>query len=111
FSAPITRIFSEQGEATFRSAEREELLGLLETVGAVAPVIAVGGGCLVPRELRLRAIDQAVVASLQVSPDEVVERVGDDTSRPNLAGDTRRRAAELLELRAEAYSEAHARIE
>lgn len=111
FSSPITRIFSEQGEATFRKAEREELLAVLDASHAEAPVVAVGGGCLVPRELRLRAIDQAVVASLQVSPDEVVERVGDDASRPNLAGDTRRRAEELLELRANAYAEAHARLE
>lgn len=111
FSAPISRIFSEHGEAKFRDAEREELLALLDSVTDAAPVIAVGGGCLVRRELRLRAIDQAVVASLQVSVDEVVERVGDDSSRPNLAGDTRRRAEELLELRANAYAEAHARIE
>jgi shikimate kinase / 3-dehydroquinate synthase len=111
FSAPITRIFSEQGEAAFRTAEREELLAVLDSPSEAAPVIAVGGGCLVPRELRLRAVDQAVVASLQVSPDEVVERVGEDASRPNLAGDTRRRAEELLELRATAYAEAHARLE
>ncbi|MES1186503.1 MAG: 3-dehydroquinate synthase [Myxococcales bacterium] len=111
FSAPISRIFSEHGEAKFRDAEREELQGLLDNVTDAAPVIAVGGGCLVRRDLRLRAVDQAVVASLQVTADEVVERVGDDTSRPNLAGDTRRRAEELLELRANAYSEAHARIE
>ena len=111
FSAPITRIFSEQGEAAFRAAEREELLAVLDAPSDAAPVIAVGGGCLVPRELRLRAMDQAVVASLQVSADEVVERVGEDASRPNLAGDTRRRAEELLELRATAYAEAHARLE
>jgi len=111
FSAPVTRIFSEHGEATFRAAEREELLAVLDVASEAAPVIAVGGGCLVPRELRLRAIDQAVVASLQVSADEVVERVGVDASRPNLAGDTRRRAEELLELRGTAYAEAHARLE
>jgi shikimate kinase/3-dehydroquinate synthase len=111
FSAPVARIFSEHGEAAFRTAEREELLAVLDVPSDAAPVIAVGGGCLVPRELRLRAIDQAVVASLQVSADEVVERVGDDASRPNLAGDTRRRAEELLELRGTAYAEAHARLE
>lgn len=111
FSAPITRIFSEHGEAAFRQAEREELLAILDASSELAPVVAVGGGCLVRRELRLRAIDQAVVVSLQVSVDEVVERVGGDASRPNLAGDTRRRAEELLELRGKAYAEAHARLE
>lgn len=109
FGAKVARIFAEHGEATFRQAEREELLAALAT--GAAPVIAVGGGCLVRRELRLRALDEAVVVSLQVTPDDVVARVGEDASRPNLAGDTRRRAEELLELRADAYAEAHARIE
>lgn len=111
FSAPASRIFAEQGEAAFRDAEREELLSILEAGADPAPVVAVGGGCLVRRELRLRAVDEAVVVSLQVSADEVVERVGEDASRPNLAGGTRRRAEELLELRGPAYAEAHARLE
>ncbi len=85
FGAPISRIFSEQGEAVFRSAEREELTALLEARAAAAPVVSVGGGCLVRRDLRLRAIDEAVVVSLQVSADDVVARVGQDASRPNLA--------------------------
>src|SRR5690349_17385623 len=80
FGAPIARIFAEQGEAVFRAAEREELLAVLDTPTDAAPVVAVGGGCLVRRELRLRAVDQAVVVSLQVSVDEVVERVGEDAS-------------------------------
>jgi shikimate kinase/3-dehydroquinate synthase len=110
FGKPVTRIFSENGEAEFRKAELEELTQLLDDA-TPPPVISVGGGCLVRRELRLAAIDRAVVVSLQVTADDVVERVGSDTSRPNLAGDVRRRAEELLELRAEAYAEAHARIE
>jgi shikimate kinase / 3-dehydroquinate synthase len=111
FNAPVTRIFAERGEAAFRQAESEELLAALSADAGSAPVIAVGGGCLVRRELRHRAIDEAVVVSLQVTPEEVVDRVGDDASRPNLAGDTRRRAEELLELRADTYAEAHARLE
>jgi len=111
FGAPVARIFSEQGEAVFRAAEREELGALLDARSPDSPVVSVGGGCLVRRDLRLRAIDEAVVVSLQVSADEVVARVGQDASRPNLAGDTRARAEELLELRATAYAEAHARLE
>jgi len=111
FGAPIASIFAQHGEAVFRAAEAEELLAALASATDSAPVIAVGGGCLVRRELRHRALDEAVVVSLQVSADDVVARVGDDASRPNLAGDTRRRAEELLELRADAYAEAHARLE
>ncbi len=111
FGQPISRIFAERGEASFRQAEREELTSLLDTALPSAPVISVGGGCLVRRELRLLAMDRAVVVSLQVSPDEVVARVGGDGSRPNLAGDPKGRAEELLELRGPAYAEAHERIE
>ncbi|HEY6081663.1 MAG TPA: 3-dehydroquinate synthase [Polyangiaceae bacterium] len=112
FGMPIARIFSDpqHGEAAFRQAEHDELTALLGDHTGPAPVVALGGGCLVRRELRLQAIDQAVVVSLQVSADEVVARVGLDTSRPNLAGDPRRRAEELLELRALAYAEAHERL-
>jgi shikimate kinase/3-dehydroquinate synthase len=111
FGMPITRLFAEQGEAVFRQAEQEELTAVLQGGSGPAPVVALGGGCLVRRELRLQAIDQAIVVSLQVSADEVVRRVGNDPNRPNLAGDPRRRAEELLELRALAYSEAHERLE
>ncbi len=110
FGKPVTRIFAEHGEAEFRSAEQRELTELLDAPGP-APVISVGGGCLVRRELRLRAIDRAVVVTLLVTADEVAARVGSDTTRPNLAGDVRRRAEELLELRGQAYAEAHARID
>lgn len=111
FAAPITRIFAEQGEAAFRNAERAELRRLLDAPGDPAPVIAVGGGCLVPRELRLDAIDRAVLVALEVSAEEVARRTAGDSTRPNLAGDPRRRAEELLELRAPAYAEAHERVD
>lgn len=111
FGAPATRIFAEQGEVAFRRVEREELSQLLDGSASPAPVVSVGGGCLVQRDVRLPAIDRAVVVSLQVSADDVLERVGADTTRPNLAGDTRGRAEELLELRGNAYAEAHERIE
>jgi shikimate kinase/3-dehydroquinate synthase len=111
FGAPITLIFAERGEAEFRKAEHEELTQLLGDTAGPAPVIAVGGGCLVRRELRLAAIDRAVVVSLQVTADDVVARTAGDTTRPNLAGDPLRRAEELLALRAVAYAEAHARVD
>jgi shikimate kinase / 3-dehydroquinate synthase len=111
FGAPITLIFAERGEAAFREAEHQELSQLLDASAGPAPVIAVGGGCLVRRELRLAAIDRAVVVSLQVTADDVVARTVGDTTRPNLVGDPLRRAEELLALRAVAYAEAHARVD
>jgi shikimate kinase/3-dehydroquinate synthase len=111
FGAPVSRIFAERGEAEFRKAEREELGRLLEPSPEPAPVVSLGGGCLVRRDVRLMAMDRAVVVALQVSAEDVAERVGPDTTRPNLAGDPRARAEELLELRALAYLEAHERVE
>jgi shikimate kinase/3-dehydroquinate synthase len=111
FGAPISRIFAERGEPAFRAAEREELRALLSEQDGPAPVIALGGGCLTLRELRLFALDRAVVITLELGVDDVVARAGTADSRPNLTGDVRQRAAELLELRASAYAEAHARLD
>ncbi len=77
-------------------------------------MIAVGGGCLVRRwKLRLRAVDQAVVVSLQVSAGRGGRADWPRYVSPQLGkGDTRRRAEELLDAaRNPRYAEAHARLE
>jgi shikimate kinase / 3-dehydroquinate synthase len=107
--ATVATIFADQGESAFRALEQKALLELLG--GAAAPVVALGGGALLVRETRLRALDTAVVATLHASPDEIARRVGSDTSRPLLAGpDKEARIAELLAARAPSYAECHATI-
>jgi shikimate kinase/3-dehydroquinate synthase len=107
----VTELFAERGEPSFRSLERQELLAVLAESEARAPVVAVGGGALTRREVRLEALDRAVVVTLEASPAEIARRAGSGESRPLLRGPDRvERAIELLALRAPGYAEAHARI-
>ncbi len=109
----VERIFANQGEAVFRRLERACLLRSLDQAqgAALAPVIAVGGGALLSRDVRLRALDACVVVTLEGSPAALASRALAHGGRPLLSGaDAEQRAAELLDLRAVAYSEAQARI-
>jgi shikimate kinase/3-dehydroquinate synthase len=76
------------------------------------PVIAVGGGALLSRDARLRALDECVVVTLEGTPAELTARALRQGSRPLLSGpNPEQRVAELLALRGPSYAEAHARIE
>jgi shikimate kinase/3-dehydroquinate synthase len=51
------------------------------------------------------------VVTLEATPECVATRIGDASSRPNLAGhEPRARIVQLLEARADAYAECHARV-
>ena len=109
----VETLFATGGEAAFRSLERAHLTRIFDRApsGEHAPVIAVGGGALLPRDLRLRALDECVVVTLQGSPAELSRRALAQGPRPLLSGGhPEQRAAELLALRATSYAEAHARI-
>lgn len=107
--AGVAEIFRDEGEAAFRARERAALERLLEED---APrVVALGGGALVERGLRLRALDRALVVTLEAPADEIVRRAKSQRARPLLgASNPAARVAELLELRRAAYAEAAARI-
>jgi shikimate kinase / 3-dehydroquinate synthase len=108
----IPAFFAAQGEAAFRAEERAELeRTLADARPDAAPVLALGGGALLARDLRLQALDSAVVLTLQASPGEIARRAGTSSGRPLLdAPDPARRALELLSQRATAYAEAHATL-
>jgi shikimate kinase/3-dehydroquinate synthase len=111
--ASVARLFATEGEANFRAREKAALAHVLEQAAGQArpPVVAVGGGALLAREVRLRALDEAVVITLEAAPDEIAKRASNQTDRPLLAaGDPRSRIQDLLELRALAYAESHARL-
>ncbi len=109
--ASVRDLFARMGEAGFRAEERRELEALLDASSPSPPVVALGGGALLPRDLRLRALDAAVVVTLESSPGEIARRAGDAASRPLLgAANPVVRAAELIGQRQVAYAEAHARI-
>jgi shikimate kinase / 3-dehydroquinate synthase len=107
----VSEIFASRGEPAFRQLEAE---ALEEILAAGRPtVVALGGGALLSRARRLRAIDAAVVVTLSVSSEEIVRRcAGEPGQRPLLDGaDAMQRVESLLELRAPAYAECHAQIE
>jgi shikimate kinase/3-dehydroquinate synthase len=105
----ISAIFAAEGEPAFRRLERAELLRLTE---AGAPgVVSLGGGALVDRDLRRRLLERARVVNLTATAETIAARTG-GPGRPLLeaAPDRMDRIRQLLESRAEAYAEAHARI-
>lgn len=102
----IPAIFRQDGEAYFRSVEREELIALVAHRGVV---VATGGGTMVDpvnRELMLR--DGAVVW-LDAPFTTLVERVPIDGRRP-LASD-RNEMERLYNHRLAAYRQAHVRVD
>jgi shikimate kinase/3-dehydroquinate synthase len=110
--ASIPDFFARAGEAAFRAEEQAEVRSVLgEATAQAAPVVALGGGALLSRELRLEVLDAAVVVTLSASPAEIARRAGGRSGRPLLdAPDPERRALELLAQRAHAYAEAHATV-
>jgi shikimate kinase/3-dehydroquinate synthase len=106
---PIPQIFRERGEASFRSLEQERLAA--ELADPSPRVIALGGGTLVDRNARLRALARGTVITLTASPAELVRRLSGDRERPLLTADggaTQPRLLSILDARAAGYAEAHA---
>src|SRR5579859_898103 len=103
----VREIFAKHGEPAFRTMEREALARELDD--PTPRVIALGGGSLLDRSLRLRALERGVVLTLTAKPAELARRVAGNGSRPML-GDapSEARIVELLEARAAAYAETHA---
>ncbi|MCR5559913.1 MAG: shikimate kinase [Schwartzia sp.] len=103
----IPEIFATDGEAYFRSAEREAVKELSERRHIV---IATGGGTLKSEENRQILRENGVVVCLTADVDTILERTRRPGVRPVLDGkdDGDRRAAicSLLEERKEMYSQA-----
>jgi shikimate kinase/3-dehydroquinate synthase len=104
----VPDLLREQGEAAFRAVERRAVESLL--ADSSPRVVALGGGSLLDRSLRLRALDHATVITLDAPLDTILSRAaaGD---RPLLGhDDPATRARELLASRQDAYAEAHATL-
>lgn len=105
---PVPDIFRKEGEDAFREMEAE-VTRRLDDVRRV--VIAAGGGWMARPELRDRWPDAARVW-LRVSPEAVLERIGDDLeSRPMLdPGSPLRSIRAILEARRADYARAEYRV-
>ncbi len=113
----VTDIFADHGEAHFRELERAELRSLLDSWQkefGEAPVISLGGGALLEREQRVRALEAGVVVSLMAAPEEIAQRLSREEieRRPLLqTGDPAARIRTLLEQRKLVYREAHVELD
>jgi shikimate kinase len=106
----VSEIFTQQGEASFRAAERS----VLAELPARSAVIALGGGALVAAENRALARAKGTVIWLTADPGTLSSRIPPDGDRPLLAGlDPQGRSERLRGLAAErepAYAAAHLRV-
>ncbi len=94
---PIARQIRDEGEAVFRSRERQVVAAL----AAPGRVLSTGGGVFADPTLRQTLRQHAWLVTLDVDLDTVRDRVGDDPARPLLA-----HAEALLAERAPEYADA-----
>lgn len=100
----ISEIFSHEGEAAFR---RKETAALVEIAGASNAVVATGGGVVTRAENRRLLKELGKVVWLDAPAETLLERIGDDESRPMLrGGDALKRLVSLQAERRGDYAEA-----
>jgi shikimate kinase len=95
---PISEIFAQDGEPAFRKLEADVCL---EVEGGSGQVIALGGGALLNTQVRETFVACNLVICLTCDLETIVQRVGDDPSRPLFVAD---RVAALLASRAAHYA-------
>ena len=95
----VQDIFVDDGEAAFRTLEREAVAAAL---GAHDGVLALGGGAVLDPDTRALLTDHRVVF-LRVGLADAVKRVGLGAGRPLLLGNVRARVKQLLDERTPIY--------
>jgi shikimate kinase len=102
----VAAIFADEGEARFRELER---VAVDEACRVPEAVVATGGGTLLDPENRRRLAAAGPIVCLAATPDDILRRVRDPSSRPLLAngdasGDRLARITKLLAERAPIYA-------
>ena len=106
----IDEIFARDGEPAFRKLEAEVINDLCSGTGQI---ISAGGGAFVQPSNRDAMFRSGLVFCLTAAPETIYARIRREASpdapiRPLLAGaDPLQRIRDLLQTRAEAYSQAH----
>ena len=109
----VARIFAEDGEPAFRTAELEALKDILSTSASGTTVLALGGGTLTTPEARKLVAERAKCIYLRATIDTLTQNlmlVGTE-SRPMLKGadgeaSLRRRIESLMAGRSSIYEQA-----
>lgn len=81
----ITTYFAQRGESDFRDHEEDIIADVLADHDF--GVVSLGGGAVVRANTRERIQNRAYVVFLDVSEAQALQRLGDASSRPVLAGD------------------------
>ena len=103
---PITRIFAEDGEATFRDMESRLLEELAETAASAGRIVATGGGVVERPANRLCLRRLGYVVWLSAPPAVILNRTRNSQERPLLhADDPAARITSLLAAREPWYRE------
>ena len=97
---PVADIFTDDGEAVFRTLEEQVTAELLDRPG----VLALGGGAVLSPRTR-NSLHGRRVVWLRVGLAGAVKRIGLDTARPLLLGNVRGRLLAMLNERAPLYEE------
>lgn len=84
--ASVTTIFACEGEAGFRARERAALSELLSGDGVL---LATGGGAVLDPDNRQLMRTRGFVVHLHVAPEQQLERLARDKTRPLLAREDR----------------------
>lgn len=96
----IPEIFAQDGEAAFRSMERELVKELSARNGLI---ISTGGGIVLDPGNIADFEQTGLVVCLTASPETILKRLENDTTRPLLSGDKKSQIASLLETRKPLY--------
>ncbi|SFA96439.1 MULTISPECIES: shikimate kinase [unclassified Bacillus (in: firmicutes)] len=103
----ITNIFETIGEEGFRLLETKKL----KEMPLRDYIVTTGGGVILRQENREWMIENGTVVFLDTEPDEILNRLKADTTRPLLQGDMEERIQKLWTLRQHLYLETgHIRI-
>ncbi len=92
---PVTEIFHREGEQGFRLRETQLLEELVRS-GRENVVYSTGGGIVMQEENRNLLHRLGTVVLLEITPEEVIRRLGKDTTRPLLQGEDRMKKVRML---------------
>ena len=106
----IPEIFNQDGEAYFRTIEKENIIRILEF--DIPCVLATGGGAFMNEEKSTVILTASMTVFLKADLDELVKRIGTGRGRPLFDGKNPREVlADLIKARYPTYEAATMTVE
>ncbi|MHC0035935.1 shikimate kinase [Pseudoneobacillus sp. C159] len=95
----ISDIFATEGEAFFRSLE----ITCLRNLPVENSIITTGGGIILSKENRSWMKEKGIIVFLNATPEEILQRLSQDDTRPLLKEDKVKQVTERLKARLPLY--------